>query len=39
MILNNAGEEASVIVGNLFAQYGAPDKFAWGYSTEYGTWI
>lgn len=27
-ILNNAGEEASVIVGTLLAQYGAPDKFA-----------
>jgi chaperonin GroEL len=35
-ILNNAGEEASVIIGTLLAQYSARDKFAWGYDTQNG---
>ena len=33
-ILSNAGEESSVIVGTLTAQYGTPDKFAWGYDAS-----
>jgi chaperonin GroEL len=39
MILNNAGEEASVIVGTLLAQYGTPDKFAWGYDAQKGEYV
>ena len=35
-ILNNAGEESSVIVGSLLRQYGSPDKFAWGYDAAKG---
>jgi len=38
-ILNNAGEESSVIVGTLLAQYGAPDKFAWGYDAQKGEYV
>ena len=38
-ILNNAGEEASVIVGTLLAQYGAPDEFAWGYDAQNGEYV
>jgi chaperonin GroEL len=37
-ILNN-GEEASVIIGTLLAQYGAPDKFAWGYDAQNGEYV
>ena len=29
MIINNAGEEAPVIVGTLLSKEGSPDKFAW----------
>jgi len=35
-ILNNAGEESSVIIGALSSQYGTPDKFAWGYDASKG---
>jgi chaperonin GroEL len=35
-ILNNAGEESSVIVGALSSQYGTPEKFAWGYDASKG---
>jgi chaperonin GroEL len=38
-ILHNAGEESSVIVGTLLSQYGAPDKFAWGYDAQKGEYI
>ncbi|KAF8961721.1 chaperonin Cpn60/TCP-1 family [Flammula alnicola] len=38
-ILNNAGEEASVIVGTLLKQYGAEDKFAWGYDAAKGEYV
>jgi chaperonin GroEL len=39
MILHNAGEESSVIVGSLLSQYGAPDKFAWGYDAQKGEYV
>jgi len=35
-ILSNAGEESSVIVGTLLKQYGAEDKFGWGYDAAKG---
>ncbi len=35
-ILNNAGEESSVIVGTLLNQYGSADKFGWGYDAAKG---
>jgi chaperonin GroEL len=35
-ILDNAGEESSVIVGTLLKQYGTPDKFGWGYDAAKG---
>ncbi|KAF8970795.1 hypothetical protein BDZ97DRAFT_1914286 [Flammula alnicola] len=38
-ILNNAGEEASVIVGTLLKQYGSEDKFAWGYDAAMGKYV
>ena len=38
-ILNNAGEESSVIIGTLLQQYGAPDKFAWGYDASKGEYV
>ncbi|KAF9064446.1 chaperonin Cpn60/TCP-1 family [Rhodocollybia butyracea] len=38
-ILNNAGEESSVIVGTLLSTYGAPDKFAWGYDASKGEYV
>jgi chaperonin GroEL len=38
-ILNNAGEEPSVIVDNLLAQYGASNKFAWGYNAQNGEYV
>ncbi|KAI0051272.1 chaperonin GroL [Auriscalpium vulgare] len=38
-ILTNAGEEASVIVGTLAAQYGTPDQFAWGYDASKGEYV
>ncbi|KIM91787.1 hypothetical protein PILCRDRAFT_811057 [Piloderma croceum F 1598] len=38
-IMHNAGEESSVIVGTLLAQYGAPDKFAWGYDAQKGEYV
>jgi chaperonin GroEL len=38
-ILSNAGEEASVIVGTLTSQYGAEDKFAWGYDASKGEYV
>ncbi|KAI0942203.1 chaperonin [Taiwanofungus camphoratus] len=38
-ILNNAGEESSVIVGTLLSTYGAPDKFSWGYDASKGEYV
>ena len=38
-ILSNASEELSVIVGTLAAQYGTPDKFAWGYNVSKGEYV
>ncbi|OBZ72799.1 Heat shock protein 60, mitochondrial [Grifola frondosa] len=38
-ILSNAGEESSVIVGTLLNQYGAPDKFSWGYDASKGEYV
>jgi chaperonin GroEL len=38
-ILSNAGEESSVIVGTLLSQYGAPDKFSWGYDASKGEYV
>ncbi len=38
-ILSNAGEESGVIVGTLAAQYGTPDKFAWGYDAIKGEYV
>ncbi|KAI9507663.1 chaperonin GroL [Russula earlei] len=38
-ILDNAGEESSVIVGTLSSQYGAPEKFAWGYDASKGEYV
>jgi chaperonin GroEL len=38
-IMHNAGEESSVIVGTLLSQYGAPDKFAWGYDAQKGEYV
>ena len=38
-ILSNAGEEASVIVGTLSSQYGALDKFEWGYDASKGEYV
>ncbi|KAJ7471740.1 chaperonin Cpn60/TCP-1 family [Mycena latifolia] len=38
-ILSNAGEEASVIVGTLLGQYGAADKFGWGYDAAKGEYV
>ena len=38
-ILNNAGEEASVIVGTLLSQYGSADKFSWGYDASKGEYV
>jgi len=35
-ILDNAGEESSIIVGALSSQYGTPEKFAWGYDASKG---
>ena len=35
-ILDNAGEESSVIVGALLGPYGNADKFAWGYDASKG---
>ena len=37
--LSNAGEESNIIVGTLAAQYGTPDKFAWGYDTSKGEYV
>ena len=39
MILNNAGEDLSVIVGTLLQQYSTPDKFTWGYDASKGEYI
>ena len=39
MILHNATEESSTIVGTILSQCGTPDKFAWGYDTENGGYI
>jgi chaperonin GroEL len=38
-ILKNAGEESSVIVGALLGQYGAADKFSWGYDASKGEYV
>ncbi|PPQ71106.1 hypothetical protein CVT26_011585 [Gymnopilus dilepis] len=38
-ILNNAGEESSVIVGTLLADYASPEKFAWGYDAAKGEYV
>jgi chaperonin GroEL len=38
-ILKNAGEESSVIVGTLLQQYGAKDKFEWGYDASRGEYV
>ncbi|KAG5642943.1 chaperonin [Asterophora parasitica] len=38
-ILNNAGEESSVIVGTLLGQYGSDDKFGWGYDASKGEYV
>ncbi|PCH39724.1 chaperonin GroL [Wolfiporia cocos MD-104 SS10] len=38
-ILKNAGEESSVIVGTLLANYGSPDKFSWGYDASKGEYV
>ena len=38
-ILNNAGDESSVIVGSLLGQYGMADKFAWGYDASKGQYV
>ncbi|KAJ6537650.1 TCP-1/cpn60 chaperonin family-domain-containing protein [Mycena capillaripes] len=38
-ILENAGEESSVIVGTLLAQYGGADKFGWGYDASKGEYV
>ncbi|KAF4608499.1 chaperonin [Pleurotus pulmonarius] len=38
-ILKNAGEESSVIVGTLLSQYGAEDKFTWGYDAAKGEYV
>ena len=38
-IMNNAGEEGSVIVGALCERYGMPDKFAWGYDASKGEYV
>ncbi|TFY68120.1 hypothetical protein EVJ58_g1214 [Rhodofomes roseus] len=38
-ILKNAGEESSVLVGTMIQQYGAEDKFAWGYDASKGEWV
>jgi chaperonin GroEL len=35
-ISNEKDEEASVIARNLYAQYEAPDKLAWGYDAQKG---
>ena len=38
-IMQNAGEESSVIVGTLLGQYGAADKFQWGYDASKGEYV
>lgn len=39
-ILNNAGEESSVIVGTLLAEpYSTPEKFSWGYDAAKGEYV
>lgn len=39
-ILNNAGEESSVIVGTLLSEpYSSPDKFSWGYDAAKGEYV
>lgn len=38
-ILSNAGEEASVIVGTLQSQHGAPEQFAQGYDAATGRYV
>ena len=35
-IVENAGEEGSVVVGQLLERYGAEDKFEWGYDAAKG---
>lgn len=36
-IVENAGEEGSVVVGTLLEKYG--DKFNWGYDAEKGEYV
>jgi chaperonin GroEL len=38
-ILNNAGEESSIIIGQLVGQYGTTDKFSWGYDASKGEYV
>jgi len=39
-ILNNAGEESSVIVGTLLSEpYSTPEKFSWGYDAAKGEYV
>ena len=38
MIVENAGEEGSVIVGTLLEKYGSEDKFGWGYDAGKGVY-
>jgi len=39
-ILNNAGEESSVIVGTLLSPpYSLPEKFSWGYDAAKGEYV
>jgi len=39
-ILNNAGEESSVIVGTLLSEpYSTPEKFSWGYDAARGEYV
>ncbi|KAK0500108.1 chaperonin GroL [Armillaria luteobubalina] len=38
-ILSNAGEEASVIVGNVLERYASEDKFSWGYDASKGEYV
>lgn len=38
-IIQNAGEESSIIIGTLLSQYSGPDKFAWGYDALKGEYV
>ena len=39
-ILNNAGEESSVIVGTLLSEpYSTPEQFSWGYDAAKGEYV